>query len=425
MEEIVLPETLIGLHEEDDLLVAATLKGLGVLVPLLGAEVVMGSQRKNVFSDSRPGLTASGLERARTSGSVSTEGAGLLRAPESPLPQQEAAGASEMPPAVMSKEERRELRRKEQERRRQQRKAQKEEREGGTYVHTYTQICMQFTEIVTEDTVCCILDAVYLITLSIQAYVQTCSHWIQTYLHSVTLMNLYMLATYVSQDVTSIVVCLSYVIHALFITGPKLLSTSHDVDSAQLEGRHDVMEPWDSPSGGHFDDEATEERTNSWQDELGQEQTEECEREGSDSEKERSVSDYDQSEDAAENASNDGWEDFDDWGDNNEAFGADTDELAAPLQTEDPPQPATCVSQNASNWTKHSTTSAPSVLEERRSTRQSTSSQSQSTLHSPSEAFDAWQTGTGRISQRDAERIERQSKFQLEPDYFADMAPQI
>ena len=237
-----------------------------------------------------------------------------------------------------------------------------------------------------------------------------------------------MLATYVSQDVTSIVVSLS-LIHAFLITGPKLL---HDADSAQLEGRHDEMEPWDSPSGGHFDDEATEERTNSWQDELGQEQIEECEREGSDSEKERSASDYDQSEDAAENASNDGWEDFDDWGDN-EAFGADTDELAVPLQTEDTPQPttedppqsATYVSQNASNWTKHSTSSAPSVLEERRSTRQSTSSQSQSTLPSPSEVFDTWQAGTGRISQRDAERIERQSKFQLEPDYFADMAPQI
>ena len=144
MEDIVLPETLIGLHEEDDLLVAATLKGLGVLVPLLGADVVMGTQRKNVFSDSRPGLTASGLDRARTSGSVSTEGAGLLRTPESPLPQQEATGANVMPPGVMSKEERRELRRKEQEWRRQHRRAQREERERGTYVHTYTQVCMQF-----------------------------------------------------------------------------------------------------------------------------------------------------------------------------------------------------------------------------------------------------------------------------------------
>lgn len=214
---------------------------------------------------------------------------------------------------------------------------------------------------------------------------------------------------------------LQALLFAYLITGPKLLSASHDVDSAQLEGsRHDVMEPWDSPSGGHFDDEATEQRTNSWQDELGQEQTDECEREGSASEKERSASDYDQSEDAAENASNDGWEDFDDWGDN-EAFGADTDEHAVPLQTEDPPQPATNVSQSASSWTKHSTSSAPSLLDERRkSTRQSTSSQSQQ-----SEAFDAWQAGTGRISQRDAERIERQSRFLLEPDYFADMAPQI
>lgn len=146
MEDIVLPETLIGLHEEDDLLVAATLKGLGVLVPLLGAEVVMGTQRKNVFSDSRPGLTASGLERVRTSGgSVSTEGSGLLRAPESPHPEQKATVANVMPPAVMSKEEQRELRRKEQERRRQQRRAQKEEKEGGTYVCTQLYLYLHAT----------------------------------------------------------------------------------------------------------------------------------------------------------------------------------------------------------------------------------------------------------------------------------------
>ena len=205
-------------------------------------------------------------------------------------------------------------------------------------------------------------------------------------------------------------------LYVCLFTGPKLLSASHGVDSTLLEDRHDVMEPRDSPHSGHFDDEATEDKPNSWLDEFGQEQTKDSEGEGS-------ASDYDQSEEAEEKASNEGWDDFEDWGDN-ATFDADTDELAAPLVTPDPPQ--THVSQNAGSLIEQRTSRVPSQLEESRSMRESTSSQSGCALHSPSEAFDMWQTSTGRISQRDAERISRQSKLQLlEPDYFADMAPQI
>lgn len=207
---------------------------------------------------------------------------------------------------------------------------------------------------------------------------------------------------------------LTYV--CLFV-GPKLLSASHEFDSELLENRHDVMEPWDSPSGDHFDDDPTEETTNQWQDEFGQGQTEDCEIEGS-------ASDFNQSEgEAAEDASNEGWDDFEDWGDN-ETFGADTDALAAPVVAEDPPQIS--VPQNVGSLIEHKTSRVPSKLEGMRSARESTSSHSQSTVHSPNEAFDAWQSGTGRVSQKDAERIERQTRLQLlEPDYFADMAPQF
>lgn len=186
LEDIVLPETLIGLHEEDDLLVAATLKGLGVLVPLLGAEVVMGTQRKNIFSDSRPFLAASGLERVKTRGSVSTEGSGLLRAPEPPFPlPQPKAAAANMSPPVMSKEEQRQLRREEQERKRQERRAQKVERDKGTRVHN----SLQFADIKLHGG----CNAVLSVTLSmLTLYTDNIQYvfgaYVQ-YIHSLTLMN--------------------------------------------------------------------------------------------------------------------------------------------------------------------------------------------------------------------------------------------
>ena len=154
LDDIILPETLIGLHEEDDLLVAATLKGLGVLVTLLGAEVVMGTQRKNVFSDSRPALTAPGLGRVKTSGSVSTEGSGLLRAPDKPLPLPRQEAGADMTAPGMSKEERRQLRREEQERRRQQRLAQKAEKEGGMQP---VQNCMRYSNRISQWMHCVVL----------------------------------------------------------------------------------------------------------------------------------------------------------------------------------------------------------------------------------------------------------------------------
>lgn len=181
LEEIVLPETLIGLHEEDDLLVAATLKGLGALVPLLGAEMVMGKQRKNVFSDSRPGRTTSGLERVKSSGSVSTEGSGLLRAPEPPFPlSRPKAVSANMSQPVMSKEEQRQLRREEQERKRQQKRAQKVERDKGTHVHR----CMQFADVQLLHGGC---NAVLSVTLSM---LMLCTDMHVCYMHSRALMNL-------------------------------------------------------------------------------------------------------------------------------------------------------------------------------------------------------------------------------------------
>ena len=191
---------------------------------------------------------------------------------------------------------------------------------------------------------------------------------------------------------------------------PKLVS--HDIDSTLLEGRHHAMEPLDSPSSGHFDDEGTEERRSSWQDDLDEEQAEE-------SEGERSASDYDQSEEAVEKTSNDGWEEFEDWDDM--TFSTDKDELAAaPLPTADPPQ--TLVPQNKGSSNKLTNSLVSSQSKNSPSKRKSTSSQSDS----PSEAFDKWQEGTGRVSQSDAERITRQAKLQLlEPDFFADMTPQV
>ncbi|XP_065885969.1 protein-associating with the carboxyl-terminal domain of ezrin-like [Dysidea avara] len=54
METIVLPQVLIGLQETDDDLVAATLQGLSKMVPILGADVVMGTTRRSIFVNTRP-----------------------------------------------------------------------------------------------------------------------------------------------------------------------------------------------------------------------------------------------------------------------------------------------------------------------------------------------------------------------------------
>ena len=45
---------LVGLKDSHDDIVAATLRALAELVPIIGSAVVMGTNRKNVFTDSRP-----------------------------------------------------------------------------------------------------------------------------------------------------------------------------------------------------------------------------------------------------------------------------------------------------------------------------------------------------------------------------------
>ena len=45
---------LIGLRETDDQIVSATFSSLAVLVPILGASVVVGGERKKYFIEGRP-----------------------------------------------------------------------------------------------------------------------------------------------------------------------------------------------------------------------------------------------------------------------------------------------------------------------------------------------------------------------------------
>ncbi len=51
---VVLPEVLMGLKDNSDEVVKGTLHALGDLVPLLGADVVMGTSRRHIFSDAQP-----------------------------------------------------------------------------------------------------------------------------------------------------------------------------------------------------------------------------------------------------------------------------------------------------------------------------------------------------------------------------------
>jgi SCY1-like protein 3 len=54
LQHHILPELLVGIKDNDDILVASTLRALADLVPVLGAATVIGGKRGKLFTDGRP-----------------------------------------------------------------------------------------------------------------------------------------------------------------------------------------------------------------------------------------------------------------------------------------------------------------------------------------------------------------------------------
>ncbi|XP_067662421.1 protein-associating with the carboxyl-terminal domain of ezrin-like [Haliotis asinina] len=123
LEETIFPQLLIGLRDTNDSIVAASLRSLSYLVPILGGDVIIGGARKKFFSEGMPKFGQHGQDEVKSTKLQNVTGIMGKKMLLKDLAQLSSSNGT-----VISGNEEKEAKRKEREKRREEARQRREER---------------------------------------------------------------------------------------------------------------------------------------------------------------------------------------------------------------------------------------------------------------------------------------------------------